>query len=188
MTSTELTPREREVLTLAQRDLSNEAIAEQLGITQNAVRYHLKELHSKLETDGDRGTLSRWRHALLPALALPSGVAAAKVTVGAAVGLFALGAATVALTWSDADDTGNVLAVDGHYANGCPARLIIGEDLSLAEIDDLYRGAFGHHDELARLNPEFVAVVVPAGTEVRVPYNSNNTCVEVDETVASSSG
>jgi DNA-binding CsgD family transcriptional regulator len=54
-----LTPREREVLALAQRGLTNPAIAAELGITENAVRYHLKELHSKLETAGDRGRLNR---------------------------------------------------------------------------------------------------------------------------------
>ncbi len=54
-----LTPRERDVLALAQRGLTNPAIAAELGITENAVRYHLKELHSKLETAGDRGRLNR---------------------------------------------------------------------------------------------------------------------------------
>jgi len=54
-----LTPREREVLALAQRGLTNPAIAAELGISENAVRYHLKELHSKLATAGDRGRLNR---------------------------------------------------------------------------------------------------------------------------------
>lgn len=56
---TRLTPREREVLALVQRGLTNPAIAAELGITQNAVRYHLKELHSKLATAGDRTRLNR---------------------------------------------------------------------------------------------------------------------------------
>ncbi len=58
---TSLTPREREVLALAQRGLTNPAIAAELGISENAVRYHLKELHSKLATAGDRGRLNRIR-------------------------------------------------------------------------------------------------------------------------------
>ena len=45
MSTHELTPRECEVLDLARRGLSNEAIALQLGISRNAVRYHLK-LHT----------------------------------------------------------------------------------------------------------------------------------------------
>ncbi len=103
-----LPPREREVLTLAQSSLSNEAIAEKLGISRDAVRYHLKELHSKLETGSDRNRLLRWGHALLP-----SGITAAKITVIAAVGLFAAASATVAFTWSDAGDPGSVRAVEG---------------------------------------------------------------------------
>lgn len=47
------------MLALAQRGLTNPAIAAELGITENAVRYHLKELHRKLATAGDRGRLSR---------------------------------------------------------------------------------------------------------------------------------
>ncbi len=59
--NTPLTRREREVLTLVQRGLTNPAIAAELGITENAVRYHLKELHSKFETAGNRARLNRVR-------------------------------------------------------------------------------------------------------------------------------
>ncbi len=55
---TSLAPREREVLALAQRGLTNPAIAAGLGITGNAVRYHLKELHSTFATAGDRSGAS----------------------------------------------------------------------------------------------------------------------------------
>jgi DNA-binding CsgD family transcriptional regulator len=60
-----LTPREREVLALANAGRTNEQIAEALGITRNAVRYHLKEIHSKLGTGGDRAQLRRV-HGLVP--------------------------------------------------------------------------------------------------------------------------
>ncbi|MCE7928442.1 MAG: LuxR family transcriptional regulator [Chloroflexi bacterium CFX7] len=60
-----LTRREQDVLLLVEGGLSNDEIAARLGITRNAVRYHLKEIHSKLETGGQRGLLrggvSRWR-------------------------------------------------------------------------------------------------------------------------------
>lgn len=60
-----LTRRERDVLELVEGGLNNDEIAEKLGITRNAVRHHLKELHSKLETGGQRGLLrrglARWR-------------------------------------------------------------------------------------------------------------------------------
>lgn len=75
-----LTPREREVLGLARRGYTNNEVAEQLGITRNAVRFHLKEIHSKLGTEGERSRLERgWRRA--PGLlALPLGKAASAVT------------------------------------------------------------------------------------------------------------
>jgi hypothetical protein len=63
-----LTPREREVLALANAGLTNDQIATELRITRNAVRFHLKEIHSKLGTGGERGSLRgraagmRWRH------------------------------------------------------------------------------------------------------------------------------
>jgi hypothetical protein len=37
--------------------MTNDAIATELGITRDAVRYHLKEIHSKLGTGGERGLL-----------------------------------------------------------------------------------------------------------------------------------
>lgn len=60
----ELTRREREILHLAREGLSNAEIGERLGLTHNTVRYHLKHLHAKLLTDGQRTALSsngrRW--------------------------------------------------------------------------------------------------------------------------------
>lgn len=52
-----LTPRERDVLRHAARGLTNERIALELGISRNAVRFHLKQIHSKLETGGSRSRL-----------------------------------------------------------------------------------------------------------------------------------
>lgn len=76
-----LTPREREVLGLARRGYTNNEVAEQLGITRNAVRFHLKEIHSKLGTEGERSRLERgWRRAL-GLLGVPLGKAASAVTV-----------------------------------------------------------------------------------------------------------
>lgn len=60
--TSELTTRERAVLALASTGRSNREIARELGITANTVRFHLKEIHSKLDTDGDRTQLRmrRW--------------------------------------------------------------------------------------------------------------------------------
>jgi len=78
-----LTPRERDVVALARRGYTNSEIAGQLGITRNAVRYHLKEIHSKLGTCGQRNRLERgWRRALA-LLALPLGKTASTMTIAA---------------------------------------------------------------------------------------------------------
>lgn len=52
-----LTPRERDVLNHTARGLTNEQIALALGISRNAVRFHLKQIHSKLDTGGKRSRL-----------------------------------------------------------------------------------------------------------------------------------
>lgn len=82
-----LTPREHEVLDLARRGYTNGEIADQLGITRNAVRFHLKEIHSKLGTGGERSRLGRgWRYGLgLVGLPLAKFGTGAAVTAIAAV-------------------------------------------------------------------------------------------------------
>ena len=52
-----LTGREREVLALVRDGLGNRAIAERLGVSKNTVRYHLKQIHGRLGTEGDRERL-----------------------------------------------------------------------------------------------------------------------------------
>jgi len=54
----ELTPREQEILRLAREGLSNNEIADRLGLKHNALRFHLKHLHAKLMTDGQRAALA----------------------------------------------------------------------------------------------------------------------------------
>lgn len=56
-----LTAREREVLCLASEGLTNREIAARLGVKRNAVRYHLKEIHSKLDTESSRKRLWSFR-------------------------------------------------------------------------------------------------------------------------------
>lgn len=52
------TPRERDVLRLLARGMTNQEIADSLGLTRNAVRFHMKEIHSKANTRGDRNRLT----------------------------------------------------------------------------------------------------------------------------------
>ena len=83
--SDEITVRERDVLLLAQKGRSNREIAIALGITENTVRFHLKELHSKLETFGDREQLRKHRWfggAFLLGLKLRAGTFATVAAVG----------------------------------------------------------------------------------------------------------
>jgi DNA-binding CsgD family transcriptional regulator len=94
----ELTAREREVLALASTGRSNGEIATELAITENTVRFHLKEVHSKLGTGGDRATLMsrRWfGAAILLALrsSAPTLAAVGGVGVLSAAGFVAIRAA-----------------------------------------------------------------------------------------------
>ena len=41
----DLTDRQMDVFSLANAGLTNQQIAEELGISRNAVRFHLKEIH-----------------------------------------------------------------------------------------------------------------------------------------------
>lgn len=77
-----LTPAERDVLALANRGMTNREIGRQLGITRNAVRFHLKHIHGKLGTGGHRSRLARpWAFALAPLGAL-KGASTTVVTMG----------------------------------------------------------------------------------------------------------
>lgn len=189
MSTHELTPRECEVLDLARRGLSNEAIALQLGISRNAVRYHLKELHSKLDTGGDRKRLSAWRklRGLLPGVPVVTGVGSAKLVVGVAMGAFAIAGAAAAFTFTAADGPegpGQAVAIDGRYPNGCPDRYSTWQATTLEEFATEYRDTLGTYAELRGLNPELVDRRLPAGTEVLVVYNPEGTCGELQETPA----
>ncbi len=187
MTYDELTPRERDVFELARRGLSNEAIALYLGISRNAVRFHLKELHSKLETGSDRSRLAGWRRlrGWLPGLSVPISAGTAKVAVGAAMGTFAIAGAAAAFTFADnggSGNTGQVVAVDGRYPNGCSEAISAWQTTTLEGFAAEYHDHLGTYDELAELNPELVGEQLPAGTEVLIAYNPNNTCGEAQAT------
>jgi alpha-tubulin suppressor-like RCC1 family protein/DNA-binding CsgD family transcriptional regulator len=56
----DLTPRETEVLALLRNGLSNEQIAEHLGITVSGVKYHVTEILTKLGLE-NRHDAARWR-------------------------------------------------------------------------------------------------------------------------------
>lgn len=64
--ASELTVRELEVLQLVCDGLGNRAIADRLGVTKNTVRYHLKQIHSRLGTEGDRERLVALARCLWP--------------------------------------------------------------------------------------------------------------------------
>src|ERR1700674_607948 len=55
-----LTPREREVLDLLRERLSNDEIADRLGISVAGVKYHVSEILSKLGLE-NRHDAARWR-------------------------------------------------------------------------------------------------------------------------------
>jgi DNA-binding NarL/FixJ family response regulator len=61
----ELTPREREVLTLIAEGRSNQGIAQTLAVSQSAVEKHVNAIFSKLGLDGEGGAHRRVRAALM---------------------------------------------------------------------------------------------------------------------------
>ena len=87
----QLTSREQEVVDLAQRGYTNNEIAERLGITRNAVRFHLKEVHSKLGTGGERSALARGWSRGLGLLTFPIAKFGVPATVATFAGGLALG-------------------------------------------------------------------------------------------------
>jgi DNA-binding CsgD family transcriptional regulator len=100
-----LTVREREVLELVRAGHTNSEVAERLGITRDAVRYHLKELHSKLQTDGERELLRRSAATRMVGW-IGLGWTAAKVEVAATVALGAVALGGAGLAWFTRDHTG----------------------------------------------------------------------------------
>ncbi|MGI8925571.1 MAG: helix-turn-helix domain-containing protein [Tepidiformaceae bacterium] len=177
-----LTPREREVVARAGRGLTNDQIAAELGITRNAVRYHLKEIHSKLETGGDRaGLAGRRQRGWLFGLGLSGSRAAAVLGLGG-VGL-ALAAASVGvfLALPPGGDSPDAEVVDGRYPNGCPEVFNAGT----RRLADFARGSHSTIEELQWLNPGLPANAPMAPeTEVRVAYDPQVTCVEAQQTPA----
>lgn len=102
----ELTPRQREVLSLIAAGKTNAEIAEALAISLDGAKYHVREILQKLGVDSREdavrvwrerrspsGRTGRWLHALFPGSGLrwmvtgAAGLAAAAVGVGALVAL-----------------------------------------------------------------------------------------------------
>jgi DNA-binding CsgD family transcriptional regulator len=175
-----LTPREQEVADLAQRGYTNNEIADRLGITRNAVSYHMKEVHSKLGTGGERGALARrWNRGFGPlTLGIP------RLGVPATIAGFAGGLALAGLAAYQAfpGDDARARVMDGRYPNGCPAE-VSGGTLTLADF------AHGRTTlaELQVLNPDLPLGPLPPETIVKVPYDPDSTCAEVQVTPAAAS-
>jgi DNA-binding CsgD family transcriptional regulator len=182
--ASELTPREQEIVRLARLGYTNNEIAEHLGITRNAVRYHLKEVHSKLETGGERSILVRGWTRAIGWTALPAEKFGVPVTVAVFAGSVALiGAAAFQAMPSDGAQAGapntfeGAVLVDGRYPNGCPAQFYAG---TMTLVD------FAHGnttlEELRTMNPDLPLGPLPPETVVNVPYDPDGECGEAVQT------
>jgi DNA-binding CsgD family transcriptional regulator len=184
-----LTPREREVLALATHGHTNDEIADALGVTRNAVRYHLKEIHSKLDTGGDRSLLARLR-ALLPFAAAAGGASklASGLSFAGVAALLGVMAAGVVLAYPDSsatsaaeqDDLGRSAIRRERDANGCP-RLYSAGNMTLRDFAIAFRTTL---DEMRALNPHLPDGPLPPDTEVRVPNTLDGECAEAVPTPA----
>jgi DNA-binding CsgD family transcriptional regulator len=173
----ELTPREREVLDLAAKGFTNKAIATELGITRNAVRFHLKEIHSKLGTGGERQVLAMgWRRALAT-LAWPIAKVGTPLTIASFVGGMAL---TGILAFQALpNDSPDAVLVNGRFPNGCAAQYHAGT----MTLEDFALGRGGTTlDEIRTLNPSLPLGPLPPDTIVNVPYDPNSECSELEPT------
>ncbi|MGE0601999.1 MAG: helix-turn-helix transcriptional regulator [Dehalococcoidia bacterium] len=174
----ELTPRESEVLDLARRGYTNNEIAERLGITRNAVRFHLKEVHSKLETGSERSVLARRWHGLLGWLGVPAAKLGIPATVTAFAGAMAVGGLAVYQSLPadgrDLRGSSGMAVVDGRYPNGCPTEYYAGT----MTLEDFAVGRSATLSELQALNPGLGLGSLPPGTIVKVPYDANASCAE----------
>ena len=172
----ELTPREREILDLAGKGYTNNEIAACLGITKNAVRFHLKEVHSKLETGSERSVLTRRWRGLAGWAGIPVAKLGLPVTVTAFAGVLAVGslAAYQALPGSGGGPVSQVPVVDGRYPNGCPAEFNAG----MMTLEDFARGSTTLA-ELQALNPDLPLGYLAPETIVKVPYDPKGECGEL---------
>jgi DNA-binding CsgD family transcriptional regulator len=182
-----LTPRERDVLALATRGLRNEEIAAELGLTENAVRFHLKRLHAKLDTGGDRKALSGFRGWLSGGAFLFGGNAVAAMPI-IGLGVLGLGLAGAAVLFYPGDGNsasyGEVTPdAQGFYPNGCPA--VMSPQIGLETLDDFSRSYGIARDDLRARNPGLSDVgPLPADAEVHLPYRPNTGCGQAQATPA----
>ncbi|MGE3076956.1 MAG: helix-turn-helix transcriptional regulator [Dehalococcoidia bacterium] len=173
----ELTPREKDVLELARRGYTNNEIAERLGITRNAVRFHLKEVHSKLETGSKRSALGRIWQGLRGGLGFPAAKLGMPATVTAFAGAMAVGGLAVYQTLPTEGANaagGDAAVVDGRYPNGCPTEYYAGT----MTLEDFAVGRSTTLADLRALNPGLGLGPLPPGTIVKVPYDANASCAE----------
>jgi hypothetical protein len=164
------------VLQFASLGLSNQQIAERLGISRGGVRYHLKELHSKLETGSQRAILRArgWgRHTLvLVALTSKSLVASGATALMVAS---TVGAAYLAYDHFHNGARGD----DGPWRTEGFVSYVTWEGATLSAFADGRTTI----DDLRRLNPQVSDGPLPAGIEVRVPRLAGDTTLRAQPTV-----
>lgn len=181
-----LTPREKRVLALASIGRTNQQIAAELGISRNAVRYHLKELHSKLETGGQREELRapRWRRLIGSFFALSLGKAGTAVSFGAVAGTLALAAAGAYVAYPGANiQAQSPAAVNGFYPNGCADHLNPSGTTNLDDFAAMLRLDTG---VVRALNPGLDLDHFTQDMEIAVPYQPGATCSQATATVPGS--
>ncbi|MEX0682128.1 MAG: helix-turn-helix transcriptional regulator [Dehalococcoidia bacterium] len=129
MVTDELTPREREVFELVRAGLTNEEIADRLGISLDGAKYHVSSILSKLgvSTREEAARLAepvgrRWSWLGVP---LAAKLAGAVVLVAAVAGLGVLALGVVSDEGSDA--SGSLFPTPPPYVHDGAAPLI-GED------------------------------------------------------------
>lgn len=167
----ELTGRQRDVLRLAGEGKSNKEIAGMLGLSQNAVRFHLKNLHAELETGSDRLRLRMraWQRlrswaAGVPILKHSQALLASTAVVGFSV----VGLAGVMI---------------GHSREpgptSPPPAIITIRTWPGATVHELAGGDPSRIQQIHTLNPGLPSGPLPPGIDVKVPQVGEGTRAQI---------
>lgn len=92
----DLSPRQREVLALIARGCTNAEIADQLGISLDGAKYHVREILAKLDVSSREEAAAEWRRSKNPVARLRVVSATVLAAVGARIAIAAAAAVVLA--------------------------------------------------------------------------------------------
>ncbi len=171
----DLSPRQREVLELIERGRTNAEIAEELGITLDGAKYHVREILAKLGVDSReeavaawRGGQSRRRWRWIEGFAIGSGFAKGAAIAVAAIAAGGVAAVALVLALDGGDDGGD--GPPAHAGSETPTAAVTATATpSAIRTEDVTLPACLDGDVTGELTAE------PAGDDVRLALRLTGT-------------